>query len=488
MKRAKPVNTTIIFLSVILFIISQSTSYALNPITAISKKENQSYTSAQQTEDCITIPFAQGWNLFSVPYVLDSSDLEFNFQDLVADASLVKIQDENGWSYENMGIFGDWTNNIGDIQLDEGYKIKMNSDDTIEFCGVLPDYPYPIPLHAGWNIIGYPSTDVKNAMEVIEPIINEGTLVKMQNESGYTIENFGIYGGWQNNIGNLEPGKGYKVKMNEADTLWILSPSSDTITDTPVNPGVGFQVTANISEKHAIVEPANCPELFSISSAEVKHFDKAYIGNGTDHMSFHLVEIPKKLFFPGDEIAIFDGNSCVGAVTVDKNCLTNNMITIPASSNDDMGMQGFISGNQFAIRCWKLTSNEEFILNYSHLSGDTVFTKNGTVLLALNSSLLRTSKEQPLMSSDIICYPNPFTNRMYLKFNLGISSTVEINVFNQMGQIVRSLFANDLIPAGQHQIEWNGKNAEGHNLPRGVYIIQVTLNQTQTFKQLIIKN
>lgn len=46
------------------------------------------------------------------------------------------------------------------------------------------------------------------------------------------------------------------------------------------------------------------------------HFIPRVRGNGTDHMNIHLVGLPEGLLAPGDEIGVFDGSQCVGAVKI----------------------------------------------------------------------------------------------------------------------------------------------------------------------------
>ena len=69
--------------------------------------------------------------------------------------------------------------------------------------------------------MGYPQFAEANGQTVVQQLIDRGTLVKVQDELGNSIEDFGVFGGWQNNIGNFKPGKGYKIKITTNDTLTI---------------------------------------------------------------------------------------------------------------------------------------------------------------------------------------------------------------------------------------------------------------------------
>jgi uncharacterized protein (TIGR02145 family) len=120
---------------------------------------------------------------------------------------------------EDFGIFGGWTNNIGNISLTEGYKVKVSKDCQLNSEGNSATLPFDIPLKTGWNIIGYPLGTESNGKTVVQQLIDRGTLIKVQNETGYSIEDLGVFGGWSNNIGNFKPGKGYKIKVSADEVL-----------------------------------------------------------------------------------------------------------------------------------------------------------------------------------------------------------------------------------------------------------------------------
>lgn len=172
-------------------------------------------------ESCVILDFDAGWNIFSLPYQPNEADVENILSPLMGNSTLVKVQDEVGNSLEDWGVYGGWQNNIGEFNLSEGYKIKLTSADYFELCGQKVSYPYPISLSAGWNIIGYPQTQAYDGKEVVQSLISSGKLIKAQDEAGNSIEDWGVYGGWQNNIGNFAPGEGYKVKVDADVTLEI---------------------------------------------------------------------------------------------------------------------------------------------------------------------------------------------------------------------------------------------------------------------------
>jgi hypothetical protein len=173
------------------------------------------------TSGTLSITFNNGWNIFSSNVTPSNRDMQVLFQPLITAGKLVKIQDETGNSLEDLGFFGGWTNSIGNLELTEGYKIKVNSSCQITFSGVPASLPLVIPLKAGWNIMGYPKTSEVDGQVIVQQLIDRGTLVKVQDEVGNSIEDLGFFGGWQNSIGNFKPGKGYKIKVTTNEVLTI---------------------------------------------------------------------------------------------------------------------------------------------------------------------------------------------------------------------------------------------------------------------------
>ena len=153
------------------------------------------------------IPLRKGNNLFSTYLIPTNAKVDIVMQALVAQNALYKVQDEAGNSYQYWGTYGGWINKIGSIAETEGYNIKVNFNCTLQITGQMIVLPLAIPLKKGWNIISYPRKDQVNAMYIIQSLIDQNRLVKVQDELGNSIQY--IKGnGWVNNIGNLQSWSG----------------------------------------------------------------------------------------------------------------------------------------------------------------------------------------------------------------------------------------------------------------------------------------
>ncbi len=84
-------------------------------------------------------------------------------------------------------------------------------------------------------------------------------------------------------------------------------------------------------------------------------------------------------------------------------------------------------------------------------------------------------------------YPNPFNPETSISFSIPNQSTVKLEVFNVLGQRVRTLVDGQLA-AGEHILQWNSRNSNGLPVASGVYFYRLTAGgQTVTRKMLLLK-
>jgi len=70
------------------------------------------------------------------------------------------------------------------------------------------------------------------------------------------------------------------------------------------------------------------------------------------------------------------------------------------------------------------------------------------------------------------CFPNPFNNEVQINFNSGPYNSIELRIFNIVGNIVWS----EMVSAEEDQIirrSWAGKNIFGEPMPSGQYYVQI---------------
>ena len=385
------------------------------------------------------IPLNIGWNIISANVIPDNPNLKDIFQSLIDAGKLKKVMDETGKTIENFGAFGGWKNNIGNLNSAKGYKVNVLSNSTLSLEGTPVSLPLDITLNTGRNIISYPSATAQDAKALVQLLIDTGKLKKVMDEAGKTIENFGAFGGWKNNIGNFLPGKGYKVNVLENCTLTIPA-------------------TANKAAK--IV-----PEVMAST-----HFTKAFKGNGTDHMNIHLVNLQASGLQTGDEIGIYDGKLCVGSQMIGPDQLMAGSISIPASANDELGesINGFTSGHPVELQLYRGT--QIYKVKLEKLGGSELFEKNESLFVQANTSKLTTIQIAD-NSAQFRCFPNPFTHEITIEVQNLSQAEITVEIYNMAGQRIKNLFKGT--SSGHLVLKWNGTNDSGQQVALGVYLCKV---------------
>ena len=69
-------------------------------------------------------------------------------------------------------------------------------------------------------------------------------------------------------------------------------------------------------------------------------------------------------------------------------------------------------------------------------------------------------------------FPNPFNPITTVEFQLKFMTSVDLSVYNIVGQKVLTL-VNRMMPAGSYQVNWDGRNHHGESVASGVYIYAI---------------
>ena len=78
-------------------------------------------------------------------------------------------------------------------------------------------------------------------------------------------------------------------------------------------------------------------------------------------------------------------------------------------------------------------------------------------------------------------YPNPFNPTTKIDFKIGKSASVNITVYNLLGEMVENIVRNKHFTEGQYTLEWNAEN-----LPSGVYFIRLDTEHFSSTKKAVL--
>ena len=84
-------------------------------------------------------------------------------------------------------------------------------------------------------------------------------------------------------------------------------------------------------------------------------------------------------------------------------------------------------------------------------------------------------------------YPNQMEAQTTINFETENNSEVSINVYDDKGNLVKTLVDNVNQEAGKHTITWDGTNNEGRKMPSGVYIYRLVTPNFSDSKRILIK-
>ena len=82
-------------------------------------------------------------------------------------------------------------------------------------------------------------------------------------------------------------------------------------------------------------------------------------------------------------------------------------------------------------------------------------------------------------------YPNPFNAGTVIRYSLPENSKVKIEIFNILGQKVRTL-VDEYQTAGYKTIQWNGTNAGNQTVASGVYFYKINAGKFSEVKQMTL--
>jgi len=82
-------------------------------------------------------------------------------------------------------------------------------------------------------------------------------------------------------------------------------------------------------------------------------------------------------------------------------------------------------------------------------------------------------------------YPNPFNPVTEIHYQLPQACYVTLKVYDIMGRKIHTLM-EELLPAGSHSVQWNGKDDAGKSVTSGVYLYRIEAGSFRDSKKMIL--
>jgi hypothetical protein len=171
----------------------------------------------------------------------------------------------------------------------------------------------------------------------------------------------------------------------------------------------------------------------------------------------------------------------------------------PRITVDIIGTLYVINGEATAGMLYALTPELDIIwaepLPYNYYSGPALG-EGGALAVAGNGDILRVyNTETAIISDEIIPrdfalmqnYPNPFNAGTTITYNLRQSSHVRFEIFNSLGQLIKTV-RDDFLRPGTYFENWNGIDNREQIVGSGVYFYRLrTSDNSLTMRMIIVK-
>jgi hypothetical protein len=116
-------------------------------------------------------------------------------------------------------------------------------------------------------------------------------------------------------------------------------------------------------------------------------------------------------------------------------------------------------------------------LRFSHAAGERIFTVSNLYTSANEIAAEIPDKQKTVLGNN---YPNPFSDKTHIPFNIDSPDHLEITVLDKLGRTVQKL-ANEKFPAGKHEVTF-----EGSDFPAGMYFYQIKGSNIFETRKMII--
>ncbi len=125
--------------------------------------------------------------------------------------------------------------------------------------------------------------------------------------------------------------------------------------------------------------------------------------------------------------------------------------------------------------------------NFYDAGVKAIYDEGASELIEINFQYTGTGVENilPFITELTGNYPNPFNPITIINYSLAEEGNIELIVFNIKGQQVKTLI-NEKLPAGNHQVMWDGKDEYSKPVSSGIYFYKMNTSDYTSVKKMIL--
>lgn len=336
-----------------------------------------------------------------------------------------------------------------------GYWGKFAAGEVTTITGT-PLTSTVINVSAGWNMVGSISYPVDTSAIISIPAGNRLSLWY-----GYTSGYFAA--------GQLVPGGAYWVKV-ENDGQFVFSSRMSAYPEV--------MPTADM------LEPMNQLSIRDMRGGNQKLFFGTFAGEAWTLDNFEMPPPPPS----GGFDVRFNTRRGGSLVQTHGDSIVSTPISIQSESYPII-VDWKIKQRKYSYALTGGTAKASFTIALLADSGAISIADSTLTELRL---LTRPAEELPGSFALFQNYPNPFNATTTVMFTLPVLSTVDLSVYNILGQRVRTLIQEER-HAGRYSMEWDGRGDPGQMLGSAVYFVVFTATGTdgssfkQAYKTVLLK-
>ncbi len=373
-----------------------------------------------------TLELSDGWTMVSAHIQPENPNIVELCGALVEQDILLMVKNGSGNFYSPAFNF----NNIPGWDVAEGYLFKTNGEAELTLEGEAVAADQPIPLTDGWHMISYYPRVPIDAIEAMSGIVEDLALLK-DGEGQFYAPGFNF-----SNMGDLQPGWGYLIKL-----------SADVELVYPIEP----QDELNAIQKNT--EPEILP-----------------VHNNTGANMSLLITNCESYSFVNCEIGVYANDERVGS-----GIISGNQCGI-AIWGDDLTTENLDGALEDEILELRLHNSEGAKpLDYKILTGQNKYETNGFWAISLTE---KASIPDEITLSGI--YPNPFNSQTRISFTVPTESDIMLSIYSISGQLVKTLVKGN-VNAGDHSIIWDGNGTAS-----GVYLVKLEGNINSATSKVVL--
>jgi len=332
-----------------------------------------------------------------------------------------------------------WLGSLNALSHLRMYQYNSQLRDSLLLLGTAIDQTTPIPLNAGWNWIGYlPQYGLPTTQALASLSPQNGDIVKSQISFAQYVAGVG----WIGNLNFMSSPNGYLIRLSQADVLSyparnIFNANGDSVVDDQRKMGSNLNANQKTHAAQMVENLASLQRRWTVDPQKFEHNMNA-IGVVVD-------ENLASVLHEGAQVAAFVGSELRGVgEVISVSQLNESFIFLTAYANRD--------GEVMTLRYFDAQTGEEL-----DIQERLIFQTNqllGSIDAPTTWTLFTTtSTNEPERSgTELLVYPNPATDKVYLNFNTQQTETVQVEISDLMGRKVYQ--TSRLTNPGQNIIEW----------------------------------